>query len=817
MSKKREHTPIVLSRHGRYRFLRGMATASMLQRGLSMEEAFDASRVLRNLIAGRETITADELEAEIAGLLESSYGIARPHEETPEPAITELPSVTTGAGEVPLSLDLLVRPLLATGLGVDEAIALAHSVQERLGASPIESLTEARVEDEVAWLLGEHHAAAYARRYRLTCWVRRAEQPLLILIGGAAGTGKSTVATELAYRLGVRKVTSTDIVRETMRTVLPAEVIPGLHDHSFRGILQGGQVLSDPRERVLAGFRQQAHQVEVGIRAVIRRTLKERSHMILEGVHLMPPFAQLLPPDAPLFAAGVILALPVEKKHRRRFIRRAAREPERLPSAYLDAFQSVRWIHDDLLHMVDEHDALVLDNTRDLKRTLNDLMEYVARVVPIDAPATARPFDIGEREVTPDIETKTLLLLLDGLADEPCDELDGLTPLAAAHTPTLDLLAGAGGQGQLDTTSSSGRPPSTASAMLRLLGGLTDGTSVGRGVIEALGRGLTTHQDAIYLRGNLATVAPDGRIIDRRAGRIRDGVDQLLRPLQHVELPGHITGSVTAALEHRVVVTLRGPGLSPAIANTDPGDGVDDPHVQPVGVREDSADAARTAEALAQLLQLARTHLEGHPLNEDREARGLLPANAVITRGAGSPAALHRLVQLRRPGTVVASCPTTRGVGRAIGMETVTTARMTGNLDTDLDEKLREATRALEDRELVVVHIKGTDIAAHDRHPEAKRDFITDIDAALGRFLVDGGAPEGLRVVVTADHGTSSRTGHHLADPVPLLLARWDPEAEPAEFDESTCREGALGLLPANELADLLWGAMAGSPAAAQP
>jgi 2,3-bisphosphoglycerate-independent phosphoglycerate mutase len=132
---------------------------------------------------------------------------------------------------------------------------------------------------------------------------------------------------------------------------------------------------------------------------------------------------------------------------------------------------------------------------------------------------------------------------------------------------------------------------------------------------------------------------------------------------------------------------------------------------------------------------------------------------------------------------------------------------MTGNLDTDLDEKFRIAGELLSDRSFVAVHVKGTDIAAHDRKPLEKRDFIEEIDGALGRFLRDNPAiSSGLRLVVSADHGTSSITGNHLADPVPVLLGTWDPEEEEsAPFDETSASEGALGLLAPGELAEILW------------
>ena len=112
----------------------------------------------------------------------------------------------------------------------------------------------------------------------------------------------------------------------------------------------------------------------------------------------------------------------------------------------------------------------------------------------------------------------------------------------------------------------------------------------------------------------------------------------------------------------------------------------------------------------------------------------------------------------------------------------------------------------MEENDFVVVHIKGTDVAAHDRRPLEKRDFIERVDRALGEFLHSHPALSGrLRVVVSADHGTSSLTGNHLPDPVPLLLATWQADVEDEEdFDEISTSDGALGLLECGDLAELL-------------
>ncbi len=815
MAKKKpsgtHKAPIVVSSHGRHRFMRGMITATLLQRGLSMDDAVEASYLLRDRISGQKKITTKELDAELTKLLESKYGIApTPPAPTPVEAVPEgAPLVVSDEGAVPYALELLIRPLLATGLSVEESLTLAREVTERLIALDIRAVPVRRLEDEAAALLEAHHGRGHARRYRLCCWVPRARNPILIMVGGAAGTGKSTLATEVAYRLGIRKVTSTDMVRETLRTVLPSDVVPGLHDHSFRGIFQGSNLLSDPRERVLAGFHQQAAQVAVGIRAVIRRAVRERSHMVIEGTHVVPPFGRLVPHDATLHLAGVISAISGHKRHRRRVMRRALRQPDRAPSTYLDAFQSVRWIHDDVVQLADDRNVFVLDNSAGLQRTVTTLIEYLAHSLPVDAGAVTRRIEIAQPHDIDPGGLKTLLLVLDGLGDEPSAELGDLTPLGAADAPTLQMLAGAGGQGLVDTRRESGEPASTASAFMALLAGVSDQQAIGRGVVEALGRGISPRPDAIYLRGNFATVGAEGRILDRRAGRLREGNAELLRELHTVHLPGDVVGSITEGHEHRVIVTLQGPGLSAAISDTDPGEREGRLRMAPSTATDGSAAAMRTAEALNALLKIARSELAGHPINAQRTADGLAVANGIITRGAGAFQSLSGVRRMPRRAAIISACPTALGAGRAVGMEPLTTPAMTGNLDTDLDEKLSTVTsQALVDYDFVTVHIKGPDIAAHDQKPVAKRDFIEKIDQALERLLERDDVPEDLRIVVTADHGTSSVTGAHIPDPVPLLLARWDPDAEPTDFDEVSARHGALGSMRGHELVELLWSSM---------
>jgi 2,3-bisphosphoglycerate-independent phosphoglycerate mutase len=792
MGSKKSKRTLVVGSEGTWRFQTGMVTAALLARGVPMNEAFAGSARLRESLRGRAEITTEELDEQIAEIA-AEHTIN--HSEKPASKVQRSPA---------LGRSRLLRFAITAGLDPADALSLTEEVETRLDSLAPEDVDEADTEALVSEVLRDRFGERAARRYQLTTSIRRSERPVVILIGGATGTGKSTLATELAFRLGISQVTSTDMVREAMRSVLSREVVPGLHDHSFRGMALGKDALSDPQERVLAGFRQQADQVAVGIRALVRRAGREATAMVIEGTHLRPPFRRYVPADVDAVVAGLVLAVTSAKKHRKRFPHRALKQPQRRPDAYLDSFQAVRWIHEDLLAEAETHDSVVVSNS-DMDGSVDQIIDVLSRTLEFGTLATPPT----ER---PPLDPRTLFIILDGLSDQPNAALGGLTPLAAADTPTLELLASVGGQGCIQTGTGRNELPETDEGLMALLGGPDQPTEpLRRGLLEAMGLGLRVPRDAVVFRGNLATLARSGELIDRRAGRIRAGTSDLLAALSNVPLSGGLRGAIWPAQEHRVVVMLRGPGLSEEVSDTDPGTMALDQRVQPCLALDASKAAERTAVALTELLALASRHLASHPLNARRSAQGLHPANCLITRGASSGHALAPAFMSPLDAAMVTACSTAQGVARAVGLQPVQGPGMTANVDTDIDAKFSAAAELFATRSFVVVHFKGTDIAAHDRRPLEKRDFVTRTDAALGRMLrANPTVSEGLRVVVSADHGTDSRTGDHLPDPVPLLVARWsaelDENEERATFDEDSASTGALGVLEPGDLSQLLWG-----------
>lgn len=389
---------------------------------------------------------------------------------------------------------------------------------------------------------------------------------------------------------------------------------------------------------------------------------------------------------------------------------------------------------------------------------------------------------------------KGLLIIIDGLGDVGSPALLGKTPLEAAVTPSLDRMAGEGSCGLIDPLYP-GLPVGTHTGAGVLMGlAPADAQRLARGPVEAAGIGLNGRPGDVLLRCNFATLMDeDGefRIRDRRAGRIREDTDALAEALRDVPLSSGISGHLYPATQHRAVLVLKGSGLSGEVTDTDPGAGR-----RALGVLAaqalDAEDPAsrRTAAAVNRFIREAHSRLKDHPVNRARESRGLLPANGILTRGAGSVGTLRNLVTaIGLKASVVTAERTVEGLGRLFGFRVVTDPAFTALPHTDLVGKLAMAVAELATRDMVFLHIKGPDVCSHDRDPMGKRACLERIDQALSELQ-----HHDLVVGVTGDHSTDSHRGRHCGDPVPcLLLAPGGRRDSVAEFSESACQFGAFG------------------------
>jgi 2-phosphoglycerate kinase len=197
--------------------------------------------------------------------------------------------------------------------------------------------------------------------------LRELEVPLVILIGGATGTGKSTVATEIAYRLGITRLTSTDSIRQTMRAFFSHEFMPSIHYSSF----EAGAAVPEADDPLVAGFLEQSRNVLVGVRASIDRALQESWSIILEGVHIVPGLLPSYVEDA--LVCPFILAIQDETTHAQHFFSRGGGRPF---APYLDHFEEIRRLQRFLAGRAEREAVPVIEN-ESAERTSETVIQHV--------------------------------------------------------------------------------------------------------------------------------------------------------------------------------------------------------------------------------------------------------------------------------------------------------------------------------------------------------------------------------------------------------------------------------------------------------
>ena len=393
---------------------------------------------------------------------------------------------------------------------------------------------------------------------------------------------------------------------------------------------------------------------------------------------------------------------------------------------------------------------------------------------------------------------KILIVVCDGLGDRPVPGLRNRTPLQSALRPSLNHFASKGACGVMDIIAPGVRPGSDT-AHLALFGHDPFKVYTGRGPFEAMGVGMEVRPGDVAFRCNFSTVDERLNIIDRRAGRIREGTAELARALDNWEFQG-VKVYFKEGTEHRGVLLLRAPGLSPQVSDSDP----HKEGVQPHECEPKAPEAALTARVVNAFVKRSYEILRDHPVNKARTKAGEHPANIVLPRGAGIMP--HIPTFQERFGmkcAAIAGVALVKGICGVAGMQIIEVRGATGGLNTDMDAKMKAALKALEANDLVFVNIKAADLCGHDGDPKGKVRIVQRIDKAMA--LVRKGLPEGAFLALTADHSTPCCVKDHTGDPVPLVIYGKGVRADRVRtFDEIACAEGGLGRLRGVDLLPVL-------------
>lgn len=379
---------------------------------------------------------------------------------------------------------------------------------------------------------------------------------------------------------------------------------------------------------------------------------------------------------------------------------------------------------------------------------------------------------------------KVILVVCDGLGDRPIKELNDKTPLEAANTKNLDKLATLGITGICDVLGV-GKRPGSDTAHLAIFGYDPKLYYHGRGPFEAAGIGMDLQQGDVAFRCNLGTVDDSLKIIDRRAGRI-SSVAEFVKDL-NMEIDG-VKFFVKPGTAYRAGLVLRGRGLSHKVSDSDPHE--INMKVLEVKPLDESKEAKFTASVMNKFLAKAHQILKEHPLNKVRIKEGKLPANFLLTRGAGFIAEIKKFQdRYGLKACCIAGAGLYKGIARVLGMDIIEVEGATGLPNTNIKAKIDKAIEVLNNYDFVFVHIKAADSLGEDGNYKEKKKFIEKIDKAITKLIgIDA------LVVITADHSTPCSLKKHSGDPVPILMCGEGVRKDNVkEFGERSCATGGLG------------------------
>ena len=385
------------------------------------------------------------------------------------------------------------------------------------------------------------------------------------------------------------------------------------------------------------------------------------------------------------------------------------------------------------------------------------------------------------RELSIPTDSKIVLLVLDGLGGLPNEE--GKTELEAANSPNLDSLAAASDLG-LSLPVAAGVTPGSGPGHLGLFGYNPIEFPVGRGVLSALGVGFELEQSDLAARINFATKDSEGKISDRRAGRIpTEEASKLVDEInEKLDLDG-VDVELLHEKEHRAVAIFRGGDFSDALNDSDPQRTGMEP--LPVEAQDDTSEAKKSAEIANEFVEKVNEILEGKE-----------PANTVLLRGFGMHPNLPSFDEIYGlKAAAIAAYPMYKGLARLAGMELLQEGEgIAGEFET-----LKENW---DDHDFFFLHVKPTDAAGEDGDFGRKAEVIEEVDGLL-QDLLDLG-PDVL--AITGDHATPAKLLSHSWHGVPFLLRSEYTLPTADSFGERTCAGGSLGVFQAEEIMGFLMG-----------
>lgn len=288
--------------------------------------------------------------------------------------------ITDKAHGLPFSKGLLAVSFMSTGLAPSTAYEIAQHIQDDLREKGELNISSERLRKIAAEHLECLASKEYSRRYLSLREVNKLDRPLIVLIGGTTGVGKSTIATEVAHRLGITRISSTDSIREVMRGIFSKDLMPAIYESAFNAWRGLRVPVPEGANPVIVGFREQSAVVASGVKSLIDRAMIEGQSMIIEGVHLVPGYL-----DARQFSGArvvqLVIAVDDEQSHLSHFyIRDVQTEGSRPLDRYRTNFHEIRVLGRYIEDLAREHGIPII-YSHQLDRTVADVLEHVVTEV----------------------------------------------------------------------------------------------------------------------------------------------------------------------------------------------------------------------------------------------------------------------------------------------------------------------------------------------------------------------------------------------------------------------------------------------------
>ena len=363
-------------------FLRGMLAHYLIEHGFAFQDAYKFADGIRRSLQKAKDINAEDMADLVRKQVQREFGDRMIGDAIFwEPTSRQI-FIEEGEERALFSLERLADSLEAIGLDHDLAHQIASEVAQKILSSQNRVIKRPQLFKIALQILKDGYGSQYAERYQ--AWYRfrkdRQHKPLVILISGASGVGKTSVGLALANQLKISHIASTDAIRQIMRLMISPELMPALHASSFSAWKHTGAELGGEHPPVVQAFREQAVRVGVGVRAMIERAVEEHANLVIDGVHLLPDLIDLSAYKDQATFIWMILYLDDKKHYAERFEFRSEEATQRSSHHYVENLDAILEIQQHILEVGEAHHIMTVENAN-FEETVQSLSAHIMDVL----------------------------------------------------------------------------------------------------------------------------------------------------------------------------------------------------------------------------------------------------------------------------------------------------------------------------------------------------------------------------------------------------------------------------------------------------